>query len=251
MPYPGRGYGRVVDVLELLTGEAEGLTGTDISRRLGLPKSTVFLLLQHLLDRRVVALDPRTRRYVIGPILVQIAYRVVGGLQFVRVARPHLEELSRETTEDVYLGIRTGTEFIYVDKVEGTQSVRLNLRLGSPRYLHSTAVGKLLLAFGPPGLLGQVVSERGLPVMTPATITDVGRLREELERIRARGYSISDGENVEGVYGLAAPIRDHTGQVIAAVHISALRARALLRRDFLVERMCAAAGRISEALGGQ
>ncbi|HEY8369298.1 MAG TPA: IclR family transcriptional regulator [Thermodesulfobacteriota bacterium] len=247
----GRGYGRLIDLLDILTLEEAGLTGSDISRRLSLPRSTVSVLLRYLVDRGVVALDPQTRRYCAGPVLVQLAHRIVGGLQLVRVARPHLEALSALTGEDSYLGIRTGTEFIYVDRVEGSQSIGLNLRLGLPRYLHSTAVGKLLLAFGPPGLLDEVIAERGLPAMTPATITDRARLVRELERIRQQGYSVSEEENVEGVYGLAAPIRNHAGEVIGAVHISALRARARERRDVLVERMCDAARRISEALGAR
>ncbi len=248
---PGRGYGRVIDVLELLAPTGTGLTGSEMSRRLHLPKSTVFLLLRHLVERGIVSLDPVTRRYRTGPALVQLAFQVTAGIDLVRTARPHLDRLSRETTEDVYVGIRHGTRFIYVDKLEGTQSVRLNLRLGQPRYLHSTAVGKLLLAFGPPDLLEQVVAEHGLPKMTPATITDVGRLREELRRIRERGYSVSEAENIEGVYGFAAPVRDHSGEVVAAVHISTLKARALTHGDFLIERMCARARELSRDLGGR
>lgn len=247
---PGRGYGRVIEVLELLASEGAGLTGSEMSRRLGLPKSTAFLLLQHLVDRGIVSLDPLTRRYRTGPALVQLAFQITAGIDLVRTARPHLDRLSQETTDDVYLGIRQGTRFIYVDKLEGTQSVRLNMRLGQPRYLHSTAVGKLLLAFGPPELLERVVAEHGLPKMTPATIVDIERLRGELQRIRDRGYSISEAENVEGVYGFAAPVRDYGGEVVAAVHISTLEARALTHRDFLIERMCARAHELSRDLGG-
>ncbi|HEY8368259.1 MAG TPA: IclR family transcriptional regulator [Thermodesulfobacteriota bacterium] len=240
----------MIDVLELLASDGAGLTGSEMSRRLALPKSTAFLLLQHLVERGIVSLDPATRRYRIGPALVQLAFQITTSIDLVRVARPYLERLSRETTDDVYLGIRHGTRFIYVDKLEGTQSIRLNMRLGQPRPLHSTAVGKLLLAFGPPELLDQVIAERGLPRMTPATITDPGRLREELERIRQQGYSISEAENVEGVYGFAAPVRGHDGDVVAAIHISTLEARASTQREFLIERMCALARELSRDIGG-
>ncbi len=249
-PQPaGRGYGRLIDLLELLAGEEAGLTGSDISRRLDLPKSTVFVLLAYLAERGVASLDARTRRYTVGPALVQLAHRVVGGLSLARVARPQLERLSLETGEDAYLGVRHGTQFVYVDKVEGTQSVQLNLRLGAPRPLHSTGPGKVFLAFGPEGLLEQVVAERGLPAVTPFTITDAARLRRELARIRERGYSVSEAENVEGIHAFAAPVRDHTGGVVAAVSVATARARAAARHDFLVERVGAAARRVSEALG--
>lgn len=248
---PGRGYGRVIDALELLAADPEALSGSEIGRRLGLPKSTTFLMLQHLLDRGVAVLDPETRRYSAGPVLLALAHRLLGGRDLVRLARPHLEALARETTEDVYLGVSAGTKFVYVDKVVGTRSVGLDLRLGQPRHLHSTAVGKLFLAFGPRDLLKQAKAAHGLPAMTPATITDERRLAAELERIRARGWSESDGENVEGVYGLAAPVRDHADRVVAAVHISTLQMRAASRRDHLIDHTCAAAGRISAALGGR
>lgn len=246
---PGRGYGRVIDVLDLLASSAGGLTGSDVSRHLGLPKSTVFLLLDHLRDRGVVALHPETRRFSSGPALVRLAWRVVGALDLVRLARPHLEALSLETGEDVYLAVRHGTEFVYVDKVEGALSVRLNTRLGSPRPLHSTAPGKLFLAFGSAALLERVVAEHGLVPMTPSTITDPARLAEELAAIREQGYSFSDAENVEGIAALAAPVRDHTGQVAAALNVATLRDRARTRRDFLAERLLAAARRLDEALG--
>ena len=140
---------------------------------------------------------------------------------------------------------------MYVDKVEGERSLRLAFRLDVPRYLHSTAAGKLLLAFGPPDVLDQVVAGPGLPAMTPTTITDLGRLREERDRIREQGYSISEGENVDGVHGFAAPVRDHTGAVVAAVHISSLQARAVAHRQFLVEQVCARACELSRDLGGR
>ncbi len=246
----GRAYGRVIDVLDLLASSQEGLTGSDVSRHLDLPKSTVFLLLDQLRDRGVLALDPESRRFSIGPGLTRLAWRVVGVLDLLRVARPHLERLSLETGEDVYLAVRHGTQFVYVDKVEGTQSVQLNTRLGVPRPLHATAPGKLFLAFGPSDLLGRVVEEHGLPAVTSSTITDVDRLQEELTRIRQRGYSISEAENVEGISALAAPVRDHTGRVVAAVNIATIRTRAAVRRDLLVDRLVAASRRASDALGG-
>lgn len=247
--FPGRGYGRVIDLLETLASETRGLTGSDVSRRLGVPKSTVFLLLHHLLEREVVSIDPETRRYRIGPALVRMAFRITGSIALVKVARPHLQRLSQDTTEDAYLGIRQERRLIYVDKLEGSQSIRLDLPLGQPRYLHSTAVGKLLLAHGSAELLEALVAETALPAVTATTITDPDRLRDELARIRERGYSTTEGENVEGVYGFAAPVRDHTGAVIAGLHISSLKARALARREFLIERVCARAVELSRDLG--
>lgn len=239
----------MVDVIRLLAANPNGLTGSEIHRALSLPKSTVFLLLRHMEERGIAAVRPSDGKFFVGPTLVQIAHQVSGGHTIVRVARPYLEALASQTTEDVYLAIRSGMHLIYVDKVSGTRSVGFDVRLGWPRSLHSTAAGKLFLSFGPPDLLEQVISEIGLPAMTKATITDPAQLRRELKHIRVAGHAVSDGQNVEGVCGLAAPVVDYTGEVVAAVHISILKSRAQNDRGSLTKDMLVAARRISAALG--
>src|SRR4030067_1122267 len=116
-----------------------------------------------------------------------MASRVVSTLQVPRVARQHVEWLARETHENVYLGVQNGLKAIYVDRVDGTESVRVNVELGAPRPLHATAIGKLTLAFSPPSLLEAVLRREGLPAMTPHTITDPTRLRRQLGGRRERG----------------------------------------------------------------
>jgi len=246
--YPGRGYGRVVDVISLLATHPNGLTGSEIHRALDVPKSTVFLLLQHLKDRGIAAVGAADGKFAVGPALVQIAHQIAGGQSIVKIARPYLEELAAQSTEDVYLGTRSGMHLVYVDKVAGTRSVGFDVRIGWPRYLHSTASGKLFLAFGPPDLLDQVIAQVGLPEVTKATITDGGQLRRELKQIRASGYARSDGQNVEGVSGLAAPVFDYKGDAVAAVHISMVRSRAQSERQALIKHMLRTAQQISEAL---
>ncbi len=247
---PGRGYGRVLDLLMLVVNDNRGFTLSEISRKLSIPKSTVSLLLEHLCERGFIMTDMVTRRYQVGPSLVQLSYLVTGQQKLTRIARPYLEWLSRETTEDVYLGVRTGTQVIYVDKVEGAQSVRLNIGIGFPRPMHSTALGRIFLAYGGDGLLEQVVVVRGLPKITDHTVTDIEILRAELERVRARGFSISDGESVEGVCALAAPIRDHSGEVVAALSVSGVRSRIIGNQQFVVESLLKAAHQFQMALGG-
>ena len=246
---PGRGYGRVIDVIELLAGNSSGLTGSEIHRALGLPKSTAFLLLKHLSARGIVEADETSGRFVVGHTLLQIAHQVTGGFALVREARPFLEDLSRRTTEDVYLGVRNGAHLIYVDKVVGTRSIGFDVRLGLPRYLHSTASGKVLLAFDRDTLLDEVVEQVGLPALTPSTISDVNELRRELRRIRAAGYALSDGQNVEGVFGMAAPLFGLSGGVEAVVHLSVLSNRARRERKTLLDELLKATEAIADAVG--
>jgi IclR family KDG regulon transcriptional repressor len=249
MELPGRGYGRVIDVIELLAGNSAGLTGSEIHRALGLPKSTVFLLLKHLSARGIVQADEASGRFVVGHTLLQIAHQVTGGFALIREARGFLEDLSRRTTEDVYLAVRNGAHLIYVDKIVGTRSIGFDVRLGLPRYLHSTASGKVLLAFDRETLLDEVVKQVGLPALTPATISEVNELRKELRRIRAAGYALSDGQNVEGVFGMAAPLLGFSGTVEAVVHLSVLSDRARRERKMLLDELLKTTEAIASAVG--
>jgi DNA-binding IclR family transcriptional regulator len=142
--------------------------------------------------------------------------------------------------------VQHGLRAIYIDKVDGTQSVRLNIELGAPRSLHATAIGKLILAFSPPSLLEAVVAE-GLTPLTRDTITDPARLRLELAEIRKRGFATSNSQSTEGIYALAAPVvaRD---RLIAGVCIATLPARGIPNRDAWGRKIVAAAERIRRAV---
>lgn len=240
---PGRGYVRTASILAALVDEPQGLTASELARRLSIPKSTLSLILQHFLERGLVERGLDDAVFVVGPELVKLAFRIVSNLGTPRVARPHLEWLAREIGEDVYLGVQSGLKAIYVDKVEGTESVRLNVELGSSRPLHSTAIGKLVLAFAPPPLLDIVLRGDRLAAVTPHTITDPARLRLEVAAIRRRGFSTSDGENIEGVYAVAVPVMVRR-RFVAGVCVATLRSRSLRGRDRWVRQMLNASGRI-------
>ena len=244
---PGRGYTRTASLLAALVDEPHGTTASVLARRLDIPKSTLSLILQHFLELGIVERALDDAGFVVGPELIKLAFRIVSNLQMPRVARPHLEWLAREIGEDVYFGVQRGLKAIYIDKVDGTESVRLNVELGSARPLHSTAIGKLILAFSPPSLLDTLLRVGGLPAITQDTITDPARFRLEVAGIRKRGFSISDGENIEGIYALAAPVIVRR-RIIAGVCIATLRSRGLRHRARWVRKMLRAAGRISREI---
>jgi IclR family acetate operon transcriptional repressor len=247
---PGRGYGRVLDVLELIARDTKGYTLSAICDLLGIPKSTGSLLLQELVEHRFIMVDS-DRRYRLGPKMVQLAFQVTGHQQLTKIARSYLEQLSQLTGEDSYLAMRTGMQAIYVDKVEGSHSVRFDMRLGVPLYMHCTAVGRVILAYGESELLEQLMAVRGLRKVTANTITDPAALREELARVRAQGFSVTDGESVEGICGLAAPVQDHSGTVAGAVALSCLRQRYFQNQGYLIEHLVETVNRLRMALGGR
>jgi DNA-binding IclR family transcriptional regulator len=161
-------------------------------------------------------------RYSIGPRAVRLAIRTVDGLEVRNVARRYLEELARGTGEDVYLAVRIGRRVVYVERVPGTRTVTVGIRLGQSLYLHATSVGKLFAAHHPQ--LHQQLLSGPRPRLTERTLVDRADLERELADIRANGYSVSREEAIPGIIGLATPVYDAYGTLTAAIHVSVLLA---------------------------
>lgn len=216
-------YLRTFHILKLLAQRNTPLRLTEIRQALDLPVSSLHNILQTMVSAEVVTVDGELR-YALGPRTVSLALKTVQSLDLRTVARRPLQELARDIGDDAYLGLRVGRQVIYADRVLGTQRISLDIRLGERLMLHSTATGKLFAAFDEQ-LAAQVLAGK-LARLTVNTITDPQQLQQEYARIRAAGYSKSDREGMEGVVGYAVPIRDGSGSVVAAVHVSVLAGRA-------------------------
>ena len=164
--------------------------------------------------------------------------------------KPFLQQLTDQVGETTHLAILNDGEVLYVDKVEAVRSLRMPSQVGRRLPAHCTGVGKALLAWLPDELLQSVIGRKGLARFTPNTITDLARLRVELAQIRERGYSLDNEEIEEGLVCVGAPVRDHTGGVVAAVSIAGPASR--VRPDTIAETsraVAAAAAAMSVALG--
>jgi DNA-binding IclR family transcriptional regulator len=237
---------RLLDAFSL---ERPGLTLAELTAASGLPRATVHRLLSALRGLGYVHYDPPTRQFRLGYKLLERGYLVAEQIELRPVARPHLERLRDETGETVSLQVVDGDEGVYVEKLEPLAGFRLWTRVGMRRPLHAGCSMKTLLAHLPPERLDAIL-RRGLPRLTRLTITDPEALRRDLAAIRAQGYSVTFGESHEGVHGVAAPIRDHTGRVVASVSVLAPAARIPRSRvPELVEKVMEAARRISRDLG--
>ncbi len=216
-------YLRSFDVLNLLVQHKEGLRLTEIKDALGLPVSSVHNMLQTMVAAEVATVSDDLR-YAVGPRAVALALRTLQSLDTRTVARPFLQDLGKSIGDDVYLALRVGKRVFYADRCLGTQRISLDIRLGEPLLLHSTATGKLFaaidLALGAQALAGQ------LKKVTPKTIDEPQQLEREFARIRQHGFAKSNGESVDGIVGYAVPIRDVAGQIVAAIHASVLSQRA-------------------------
>lgn len=215
---------KAMQVLQLVCEAPEPLTLNQLVRSAALPKTTVFRYLRTLITMRFVEHDPDADRYRPGIGLWWLSHTSSPYETLRQTCRPHMKRLRERFNETVNLGVLSGGEVFYLDVVESEQSLRMQARVGATDPLHSTALGKIFLAFCAEGqqdlLLPQV-----LPRLTENTVVDRPTLMEQLQIIRTTGYAIEIGENEEGSYCIAAPIRGSRNVAIAAMSLSAPTSR--------------------------
>jgi DNA-binding IclR family transcriptional regulator len=241
---------RVVDILETFASQGPELGVSDVSRALGLKKATTHRLLASLLRRGIVAQDRETRRYRLGMKLWELGQLAISQVDWVERVKPYLQGLTDSSGETTHLAVLSDGQALYVEKVESSRSLRMPSQVGRRLPVHCTGVGKALVAFLPEEVLEGLLTRRGLAGMTPNTITDMDALQRELARVRERGYAVDNEEIEEGLRCIAAPVRDHTGHVVAAVSIAGPSSR--LRPDTVPAQandVVAAANGMSLALG--
>jgi DNA-binding IclR family transcriptional regulator len=200
------------------SGPAE-LGVSELSRRVDLHKSTVSRLLATLESEGLLERVPATDKYRLGFMLVRLAGQVTHFGDLREAARSVLLDLAERSRETIHLAVLDGEEVVNVEQLSGPHMVREASWVGRRTPLHCAANGKALLAFLPPGQIERILS-KPLLAITEQTITGPRRLRRELDLIRERGYAQALGEIEEGLHGVAAPIRDASGTVIASVSVS-------------------------------
>jgi DNA-binding IclR family transcriptional regulator len=193
---------------------------TELSRRLGIGKSTAHRLLNTLAEERLLEQDPDTGAYRLGLAMYELGASVSLHTDLHEACSPILDELRNGTRETVQVAVLDGREVVYVERRESPQTLRLFGRVGHRNDAHCTSTGKLLLAYLPPARLAPLLDGWTLARKTPHTIVDRRALRTELEAIRARGWAENVNEAEMGVASVAAPIRNGLGEVVAAVSVA-------------------------------
>jgi IclR family KDG regulon transcriptional repressor len=239
---------RTLKILNSLEEDKE-LQIAEISNRVGIGKSTAHHLLMTLKEMQFVKQDPRTKAYSLGIQVFKLGYAYYHQMDLIRLARPFLQVLSERTRETVHLAELLGDEVLYLDKIESLQSIVMRSRIGTTKPAHCTGLGKALLAWQKEEALKQMVDRLDLQRYTDKTIVDKGRLLEEFGRYRRQGYSIDDEEIEIGLFCVAAPVFDISGNVVAAVSVSCPKYRADGRLDELISLVAQTARDISGELG--
>lgn len=221
---------------------------SDVARAVGLSASTTYRLLETLVTRGFAQRDTSSGRYSLGVRAFEV------GASYVRtnvpeVALSGMRKLAEQLNESVNLAVRDGQSAVYIQQIEGRQSVRMFTKVGARVPLYCTGVGKALLAWEERGQVATLSEEQWVQ-FTPHTHTTIKSLGNDLDQIVKVGIAIDDEEFEMGVRCAAAPLRSRTGRVVAALSVSAPIARfGHDRIPVIREELLQCAGEISSRLG--
>lgn len=240
---------KAVQVMNLFSAVEPRLTVTEVSRRLDMPKSTAHSLLATLLSEGFVEKVDHDS-YALGTAVIKLTQKVRVNIEIRDRAAPHLRELADRCDESVYLALRDGDFVLYLYAIESSRRLIARTAVGDRAHLHSTGVGKAILASLADEEVSDILTRVGLPGVTPYTITDRDRLQTALNETRMRGYSFDSQENELHNYCIGTALFDSAGQVVGACSVAGTDPQIIeARSEELSSHLLDAALTISRNLG--
>ncbi len=211
---------RALAILEFLDGARRGWNISEISRKLQIPKSSTHVLVRTLERQGYLKREPGSRGYTLGLKLYGLGRGVMRNLSLPSQALPAMRALSEQTGLTVHLAVLDVDQAIYIQKVEAPGLIRFDTYIGKRTNLHCTAIGKALLAYTTWQRQQRFLSRGSFARYTKNSITTAAALRQELQRIRQRGYAIDDEEEELQIRCVAAPVLDSAGELVAAIGVT-------------------------------
>jgi IclR family pca regulon transcriptional regulator len=245
-----RSLERGLAVLLAFDEERTNPTLADLAAATGLSRPAVRRLLLTL--QRLGYVDGADGRWRLTPRVLSIGQHYTASHAMIELAQPHLLALAERTGESASLAALDGVDVVYVARVPVRRIMSINVSVGTRVPAHATSMGRVLLAWAPGAVVEAVIAESGLRRLTARTVTDPERFHAALREVRAQGYSLVAGELEDGLVSVSAPVRDHTGAVVAALASSSSTGRTephALRTE-VAPLLLATAARISADLGG-
>ena len=245
-----RALGRALEVLEALAHRRDGATLSGLSRRLGSPKSSLLYLLRPMTRLSYLVRSP-DGRYRLGPAAFTLAMAALSNRELPELARPFLAKLVDKSGETALIATMAADApvAVYIDKVESTNPIRYTVSIGERRPLYCSAIGKLLLAYLPLARRQEYLKKTRLKAFTPQTPVTRAALRRALEEIRVTGLSVSVDEIAQGAAGIAAPVFDRHGQVLAGLVLGAPSQRVVAEQPRLAALVIDSARDLSRVMG--
>jgi len=211
-------------ILSLFGGENRAFTAPEIAKRLSLPRTKVFRLLQTLQSMDYVRCSEDKRHFTLGPALLRGGFSYLASLDMVEVAQPILQRLRDATGLSSHMAIRDRREIVYVSRFPARSTIASSVNIGTRFPVHATIMGRMTICEMADQELDELFGEEPLPRFTKQTPTTLKALKALLAEDRERGYAVSQAFFEEGVSAIAAPVRDGGGRVVAAINVTAVNA---------------------------
>jgi IclR family pca regulon transcriptional regulator len=246
---------RGLAILSSFTADRRLMGVSELAQELGLSRSTAHRYIATLARLGYLYQDPATRKYVLGPRVLELGFTAINSMELRDVAAPHLRRLCDETGHTVNMAILDDVDIVYIERFRASrrnqEAIDLDLHVGSRLPAYCTSMGKVLLAFLPDAERDEVLERVTFARRGPNTLTSKTALLAELERVRGTGIAANNEELAYGLRSVAVPVIAAGGEAVAAVNLAAHRTMASL--DDLVARigplMQRTAAEISAQLG--
>lgn len=211
---------RALDILDVFTFQNRNMSLSEIVQCTGLNKTTAKRLMANLTARNYLQQDPKSKKYQLGLRLFELGGIVFSSFSLRKVTAHHMSSIQHATGATVLLGTMMEDQLVYMDKREGNGMIRISSDIGWRRPLHYGMLGMVLMAYLHPEEAKRILRKYPLEAHTPFSITDKIAFSLRLEKIREQGYLMEKEEAVEGIIGIAAPIKDYSRQVVAALGVA-------------------------------
>lgn len=244
-----QGLERGLAVLQAFDAEHPNPSTSELAKTTQLARPVVRRILLTL--QRLGYVTGSDGRWSVTPRLLSIGQHYTVTHALTELAQPYLMRLAEQTSESATLATLDGYEVVYIARVPVRRVLSITVAPGTRVAAHATSLGRVLLAWEPPERIDQIITECGLPALTPHTVTDPDEFRGVLDTVREQGWSMVVNEREEGLISLSAPVRDHTRKVIAALASSTSTGRATPEemRENVVPVLVKTANQLSAELG--
>jgi DNA-binding IclR family transcriptional regulator len=219
-----RAVDRMADILQCFAN-SETVSFNEVCKGARLSKSTAHRFLSVLEKRGLVVRNPWSQGFRVGPMILRLGAVSTNSGYLQELAAPMMRELRNRCDETVVLTIRVGDHRVALLQYESNQQLRRRVDLGKPFPIYLGGAGKAMLAYSDPEDRARVLANMAREPITPYTPTDPDLMESELERVKHRGYGVSDNEYILGVISIGAPVFDRSGHVIAALSITGPNSR--------------------------
>ncbi|MHB1651308.1 MAG: IclR family transcriptional regulator [Desulfitobacteriaceae bacterium] len=238
-----------IRVLEFLCYASEDLSITEISRAFNINKTTIYRILRTFSVMGYVEQDTKSERYRPTMKILTLSNKVLNRMEIRSVANRYLKHLAIEVNQSVHLAVMDYYETVIIDKVESEDAIGINFHIGRRSPLYCTGTGKILLAAMSDSDLNKYLSNLDFRQFTPSTHSDKTLLRQEVEQVRKLDYALDRQEHNTGISCVAAPIRDFSGSVVAAMSATGPSFKIEAATKTLREKVMDTAKTISQRLG--